>query len=269
VEADPVELDGEVLREAAEEPGQMRLRRPKEPTAAERLEHEILHEPYRAWCQACVSGRGRYEYHRSRDHGEDAIPTIGVDYGYLASSARASEEGLVDSGADDGDLGGSAVLCGRCSADGWLDGYVLPAKGVEHPYCIDALTSIVKGCAFRRVLLKSDNEPAILALTQRTAAALRTETAIEVTVDPARQGDKDANGLAEGGREGSEGEGADVEARYGEATWSSTYGRSPGSPVLGDDGLLDRESRQARRGWTHAVREEIRKALVRQNGTLW
>jgi len=176
----------------------MRLRRPKEPTAAERLEHEILHEPYRAWCQACVSGRGRYEYHRSRDHAEDAIPTIGVDYGYLASRARASEEGLVDSGADDGDLGGSPVLCGRCSADGWLDGYVLPAKGVEHPYCIDALTSVVKGCAFRRVLLKGDNEPAILALTQRTAAALRTETAIEVTLDPARQGDKDANGLAEG-----------------------------------------------------------------------
>ena len=32
---------------------------PNEPTKEEREAHEILHEPYRAWCRACVAGRGR------------------------------------------------------------------------------------------------------------------------------------------------------------------------------------------------------------------
>ena len=52
------EISPEIAQEVAEQPHRITLRRPEEPTMRERLEHEELHEPYRAWCPACVGGRG-------------------------------------------------------------------------------------------------------------------------------------------------------------------------------------------------------------------
>ena len=59
------------------------LKIPEGPTPQEREEHEISHEPYRAWCPACVAGRGRSDAHRERDHHEDALATVAFDYGYF------------------------------------------------------------------------------------------------------------------------------------------------------------------------------------------
>ena len=38
-----------------------RRREPKEPTEAEREEHEMTHIPFRSWCRHCVRGRGKEE----------------------------------------------------------------------------------------------------------------------------------------------------------------------------------------------------------------
>jgi len=81
-------VQGDELEDVAEEPGRRIVRRPREPTAAEREDHEFLHEPYRAWCRACVSGRGRVEYHYSRDHSDDAVPIVSIDYGYLSKRVQ-------------------------------------------------------------------------------------------------------------------------------------------------------------------------------------
>ena len=56
---------------------------PMEPTVEERAEHEILHEPYRSWCRACVAGRGRSDGHFTWTNAEKQFPVIGMDYGYL------------------------------------------------------------------------------------------------------------------------------------------------------------------------------------------
>ena len=82
--------------------------------------------------------------------------------------------------------------------DRWIDGYVVPSKGVEHPYNVMALTNIVKNVGCRRMLVRSDQEPALLALIRQAGTAARLEYGIEAVPDPARLGDKDANGLAEG-----------------------------------------------------------------------
>ena len=67
-------------------------RAPEEPTAAEREDHAALHEPYRAWCRACVAGRGRADRHVTRGGEEKALPIVGVDYGYLNSRGDEDEE---------------------------------------------------------------------------------------------------------------------------------------------------------------------------------
>ena len=79
------ELQGEVAEEARVRVG----RKPHEPTRQEREEHEVHHEPYRAWCEACVAGRGRAQEHITADHSENAIAVLGVDYGYLSRKSIA------------------------------------------------------------------------------------------------------------------------------------------------------------------------------------
>ena len=43
-------------------------------------EHNLTHAQYADWCPACVAGRGQIRPHRRRDHGEDSIPVIQLDY---------------------------------------------------------------------------------------------------------------------------------------------------------------------------------------------
>ena len=39
---------------------------PKEPTKAEKEEHERTHCPYRSWCEHCVRARARNSHHRRK-----------------------------------------------------------------------------------------------------------------------------------------------------------------------------------------------------------
>ena len=149
----------------------MKLRRPKEPTAAEVEDHNRLHEPYRAWCPACVGGRGRSEYHATRDHGEDAIPVIAVDYGFMSSKSSAGG----DPTEDQEEEGSTPILFARVGVDRWCEGIAVPCKGVEHTYCAQALAGAIRRARHKRILCRSDAEPAIQALIAKAAVLLREE----------------------------------------------------------------------------------------------
>ena len=80
--ADKAELDARDLE--ASEAFPIRVKEtPIEPSADERAEREISHEPYRSWCRACVAGRGRSDGHFARTNAEKQFPVIIIDYGYL------------------------------------------------------------------------------------------------------------------------------------------------------------------------------------------
>jgi len=188
-----------VAQEVAEAPLGRMLRRPHEPTPQEIEEHNKLHEPYRAWCASCVSGRGRVEYHRGRDHAQDAIPVLGVDYGFLSKKHLSGpDDDAENPEVDETGRPISPLLCGRCSSDRWLVGAMLPCKGVEHPFCVITLAKEIRATGHRRLFVRSDNEPAIRALIQQAGQEVRRVDDIDVVGDPTRQGDSDANGLAEG-----------------------------------------------------------------------
>ena len=119
-------------------------RRPHEPTAQEKPDHEELHEPYREWCAVCVAGRGRAEYSHRANRAEDAIPVFAWDYGYMKKSDgpdSSPDELDLDDDSDSPDQTGGQVsnpiLCGRCTSDRWIEGAVLPCKGIDHSYCSD------------------------------------------------------------------------------------------------------------------------------------
>ena len=109
-------------------------KRSEQPTAAEVQEHEISgHEPYRSWCRASVSGRGRADAHVGRQGVEKGVPVIGVDYGYFWSRAPEASDPPHDevAGEDspDGVRNSSPVLCGWCSVVRWLFGHLCQASG--------------------------------------------------------------------------------------------------------------------------------------------
>ena len=113
----PEPVGDSVMADEAAEAGRRITRRPKELTTAERLAHEELHEPYRDWCRACVAGRGRVEYHRTRDHSEDSVPVLAIDYGYLSKRVQEGDEtaGQADSEFDENGVRCSPILCGISS----------------------------------------------------------------------------------------------------------------------------------------------------------
>ena len=52
---------------------------PQQPTAQERLEHELAHLPYRSWCPVCVQAKGRSDNHPKQ---HNKTPVIQCDITY-------------------------------------------------------------------------------------------------------------------------------------------------------------------------------------------
>ena len=69
----------------------------------------------------------------------------------------------------------------------------LPAKGIGHPYSAEAVARAVSRHGYRRVVLKSDQEPALVALL----AAAKDLCTCEVLLEHSPKGEPQANGEAE------------------------------------------------------------------------
>ena len=119
--------------EVAAEADQVYRRAPEEPTLQERRDHELLHEPYRAWCPYCVAGRGAALGHFAKDHAEDAFAVVGIDYGYLGDREDASP-----------------IIFGKDRKHRWVFAFLVPSKGVGHPYSAKALVDVLLQAGHKR-----------------------------------------------------------------------------------------------------------------------
>ena len=54
---------------------------PKQPTAQERMEHNLTHLPYRTWCPICTKSKGRQDNHPPRQSSKQ--PVVQVDFTYI------------------------------------------------------------------------------------------------------------------------------------------------------------------------------------------
>ena len=176
-------------------------RSPIEPSAEERARHETTHVVYRSWCRACVAGRGRVDKHSSSevDLGEGGsdprVPVIGMDYGYFNDKAD--------------DTSGTPFLATRNSYDKWTAGICLPctyiegvspeakAKGASNLYAVQSMLAVINAAGHNQVILRSDQEPSILALKAEVIRRAREELGCTVLPEEAPKGDSASNGLAE------------------------------------------------------------------------
>ena len=149
-EINPEELDGDVSEEAQEI--KMKVVG-KAPSLRELEEHMLTHIPYRSWCRHCISGRGQSDHHRKQLAGrEQEVPTISIDYAFLG-----------ESGAQDDKLQPMIVMKDRKS--GTIKAHLVEEKGVN-AYAIKRVGQDIGLLGYKRIIFKSDNEPAIIALKE-------------------------------------------------------------------------------------------------------
>ena len=171
---------GQLEDEAVEGPSTKPRRRPDEPTVQETMEHNDTHEPYRAWCPACVAGRGVSDRHQAGDLTEEALARIGLDWGYLGSEHEATP-----------------LLCGRDSKHRWYYGIVVPKKGADD-WAVAQTVRQMSLAGHRRAIIQSDSEPAMLAFKRAVAAKLTSEHGVEIVPEDGHRSSQ-SNSLAEQG----------------------------------------------------------------------
>ena len=89
------------------------LHDPGRPTRQERIEHSVLHYPFRSWCKHCLRGKGISGPHRKmsaeyREFSKGRVPTISIDHCFLGTEAEeesaSSNPFLIVHDADSGAL---------------------------------------------------------------------------------------------------------------------------------------------------------------------
>ena len=108
---------------------------------------------FRTWCRECCIGRGRMREHRAGGR-ETAIPATATDYGYL--NERDDRQELRFWSA-------SVIVIAAL-------GQPLYQRKVQMSM---RLLNSRTTCGFAEVLVRSDTEPAILALEESTSTALK------------------------------------------------------------------------------------------------
>ena len=171
---------------------------PHMPSPAEVEDHRIDHLPYRSWCAECIEGQGKERPHTS-SKSVRTISTISFDYFGITKQGTfmRKEWGLQEEGCL------QKILLVRESRQGnqrpALFAHAVPQKGVDaEKFAVDCIVKDVEWLGYSRVLLKSDNEPAIVRLAKEALKGLRVDGAIEQAGEEhSPEYDPQANGAIE------------------------------------------------------------------------
>ena len=177
----------------AEQP--ISLKVPRRPSAQDVADHELTHCPYRAWCDDCVRGQAKDAKH-STVHGglEDSTVTrVNMDYAFLKEDVTEKADEHESSTKARVSLTFLVVQESMCRSV-WA--YAVESKGSSEVWLTDQIVEDMEtvGVTSERIILKSDQEPAITDL-QRSIVARRAGhgTALEKS----RVGDSNSNGRIE------------------------------------------------------------------------
>ena len=162
---------------------------PRQPSQAEIELHRITHLPFQPWCLECVKGKATGTKH-SRHGRHQAIARVGLDYFFLTGpeGTMCRRQDLVSLGYPEGQEGEDKLtearkngvvakcLIIRCHKTGAIFAHTVPVKGPdEEGFATDLVLSAIRWLGHTKVLLKSDNEPALLKLVEKCLKLVRVE----------------------------------------------------------------------------------------------
>ena len=119
-----------------------------------------------------MRGRAKALPHRRvPDKEDEQIPTMSVDYGFFGAPGELPG----------GSVGGAElpvlIVTDRRSKSIWS--HPVPSKGIAHPWAATALLQDLEKTGYKRIVLKSDQEPSIKALTKSVKDGWRGEAILE------------------------------------------------------------------------------------------
>ena len=182
------------------EAGVLEARVPKHgfrPSAREVELHNATHIPFRNWCPFCVAGKAKDNPHFSKEEDrQQEVPVVSMDYTYLEDKEQGDSVAEEEEGDDDDrevKKRGMPVLvvCDRRSK--YITSTVVPKKG-PHPYAVKSLGRDIRDImGYQRLIIKDDQEPAILALRQE----VKKECQLEILNEESPVADSQGNGEVE------------------------------------------------------------------------
>ena len=124
---------------------------PYTPTIEEKRAHELTRVPCRAWCKTCVSAKANDDAHHRRERNELEVDEVQIDYLFLGPEPQLLEPILAFLKAVHVNSGASALTF-----------------GTKHltAYMIHCLVASIEQWGSGSIVLKSDQENAILALAR-------------------------------------------------------------------------------------------------------
>ena len=180
--------------ETEEAQPQRSIKTPDTPTKADMAEHRACgHIPYRNWCPDCVEAFGREKAHHGHES-DRSIPLISCDYLFVTPRGVLLREEIQEEDVE----GALKVIVAYCGATKSLFAHAVPKKGVDQDgYVVEQLKQDVLWLGHAKVVIRSDNEPALVQVVQTTIAALKMAGVTSVVEEGSVPYDPQTNGAAE------------------------------------------------------------------------
>ena len=175
-------------------PREQRLIEP--PTPAEQREHGLTHQPYQAWCPACIAARARPDAHKTDVHKvvDKSITSLSFDLSYTGKEFDPTgKPRLID--VEEGWKDKLIVLNAHDAHTGAVFSLPLQKKG-DTKYMARELSRFAVSLGIGELQLYCDDEPTllqVLALTQRALMSF----GLNVTTNTSKPQDHGSNALVE------------------------------------------------------------------------
>ena len=167
------------------------------PSQADIDEHNIDHNPYRSWCNSCVCGQGREAAHGRQEPGRRHISVVSFDYFFVAKKGMFSKKEW-EAGAKSGEVDFLKVLVVKESLNKCVFAHAVERKGDDDGgYVVECVVRDIEWLGYSRVILKSDNEPAIVKVLRESLKSLRVEGIEQAAEEHSPPYDPQANGEIE------------------------------------------------------------------------
>ena len=180
--------------EDAETQAPRAARAPHTPSQREIDEHNLVHCPYRAWCEACVRGQAKDDCHMTikGSDAESSVTIVCIEYCFLTEKVKAREDEHVEEVKANISMTILVMVETMCRS---IWAYVVEHKGSDEwvaEQIVDDLETV--GLANERIVIKADQEAVITDL-QRNVAQLRK--GYGSALEQSRVGDSNSNGRVE------------------------------------------------------------------------
>ena len=138
------------------------------------------HVPFRSWCPFCVTGKAPQDQHRRTQQGPGGVAKLSIDFAFMGAG-QEEEQG-----------GHNPIIVLEDDTSKVITAHIVPKEGVDE-HTVARIAQDIKNLGYKKIILKSDQEPAILALKEE----IRRTLDIDVIMEESPVGESQSNGRVE------------------------------------------------------------------------